>query len=129
SAVDASADSDTVTVYPNGNDVYNENVIVNKLLNIVANSFDTVVNGSFTITATGSGSTVQGFTINGSIHSVVIYLDGASNVKIIGNTINGFNSRHGIYAYNSNSNTLTGNNINGCANGIYLIDSINNMLT
>lgn len=129
SAVDASADSDTITVYPNGNDVYNENVIVNKLLNIVANSSDTVVNGSFTITATGSGSTVQGFTINGSIHSVVIYLDGASNVKIIGNTINGFNSRHGIYAYNSNSNTLTGNNINGCANGIYLIDSINNMLT
>lgn len=129
SAVDASADSDTITVYPNGNDVYNENVIVNKLLNIVANSSDTVVNGSFTITATGSGSTVQGFTINGFIHSVVIYLDGASNVKIIGNTINGFNSRHGIYAYNSNSNTLTGNNINGCANGIYLIDSINNMLT
>jgi len=129
SAVDACADSDTITVYPNGNDVYNENVIVNKLLNIVANSSDTVVNGSFTITATGSGSTVQGFTINGSIHRVVIYLDGASNVKIIGNTINGFNSRHGIYAYNSNINTLTGNNINGCANGISLIDSINNMLT
>lgn len=304
SAVDASADSDTITVYPNGNGVYNENVIVNKLLNIVANSSDTVVNGSFTITATGSGSTIQGFTINKGTPSIVftenfdgvsapalpagwavqdvsgyqgnwatnnglvhlnwgqpahstpnviyfnswdanygesarlyrtsgldlsglssaqlsfwmfheatmssnndyirlqlspngvswsgvgptiyrydgstgwkehtidisaftgpgmnnvqigilgystwgndicidditvttgmapatngIYLNGASNVKIIGNTINGFNNGNGIYAYNSNGDIITGNNINGCVNGISLYGANNNMLT
>ena len=303
SAVDASADSDTITVYPNGNGVYNENVIVNKLLTIVANSSDTVVNGSFTITATGSGSTIQGFTINKANPSAVftenfdsvsaptlpsgwavqdvsgtagnwatnvgtyhpsgqlahsapnvayfnsysatsgnsarlyrisgldlsglssaqvsfwmyhdtswyssydyvqlqlstdgvswsgigpiiyrydgttgwkqqvidissftgpgrnnvqigflgysgwgndihlddisvgtgvsslpngIYLNGASNVKIIGNTINGFNNGNGIYAYNSNGDIINGNNINGCVNGISLYGANNNMLT
>lgn len=70
-AVDASSDSDTISVYPNGTGVYNENVIVNKLLTIVANSSDTVVNGSFTITAAGSGSTIQGFTINQGTPSTI----------------------------------------------------------
>ena len=57
-------DGDVINVYPNGTGVYTENVIVNKNLTIKANSSGTVVNGSFTVTSAGSGSTIQGFTIN-----------------------------------------------------------------
>ena len=64
SAVDGSADADTITVYPNGTGVYNENVVVNKNLTLKANSSATVVNGSFTVTAAGNGSAIEGFTVN-----------------------------------------------------------------
>lgn len=64
SAVDGSSDTDTITVYPNGTGVYNENVVVNKNLTLKANSSATVVNGSFTVTAAGNGSTIEGFTVN-----------------------------------------------------------------
>ena len=63
-AVDGSSNTDTITVHPNGTGVYKENVKVNKNLTIKAYSANTVVNGSFTITAAGSGSKIEGFTIN-----------------------------------------------------------------
>jgi len=95
---------------------YTENVVVNKKLTIRPFSGEVVTVQAldpskpvFTITAAGSGSTIEGFTINGATGSYGIYLDCANNCTINNNIITG--NCYGIYLYNSSNNKIAGNMI------------------
>lgn len=69
---------DTIQVEPG---IYTEHVILNKMLNLIATGPNTIINGTLTITAQGSGSTVQGFTItNGTTTSTTIFSENFDSV-------------------------------------------------
>lgn len=104
---------------------YTENVVVNKKLTIRPFSGEVVTVQAldpskpvFTITAAGSGSTIEGFTINGATGSYGIYLDCANNCTINNNIITG--NCYGIYLYNSSNNKIAGNMIKNNERGIYI---------
>ena len=137
---------DVIQIYSG---TYVETVIVNKKLTIIPVSGNNVTikaanpNGNaFTITNSGNGSIIEGFTIKGNINlnanNCTIYLNtiigngtagiiasNSFNNTILDNiiTCNGFN---GIQS-NSSSNTIYGNTISGCESGIYSENSNDNI--
>ncbi len=123
SAVNAAKNGDTILVNA-GN--YIENVILNKNLILEAlgqvnvTALDTT-QPVFLINNSGSGSTIEGFTISGSTNSG-IYINNATGNTILNNTIFGNNSTSwGICLVNSNGpNYITGNNVTNCIEGINL---------
>ncbi|MDZ4171172.1 MAG: Ig-like domain-containing protein [Methanobacteriaceae archaeon] len=126
-AVSSSAAGDSITVYSNNNNPYIENVNIGKNLTIKANGAVTVQsinpgNVVFNINSGGSGTTIQGFTITGATTSIGIYLNEASDCKILNNKI--INCNDGINAHRSNNNQIVGNTIintgTGYSYGIYL---------
>ncbi|CEL25988.1 hypothetical protein MB9_2377 [Methanobacterium formicicum] len=111
---------------------YIENVVINKKI-IIKSAFDhdTYIqateysNNVFTITQTGSGTTIQGLSINGGEDG--IYLDNTTGCQIIANTIY-YNSK-GIHLYNSYNNNIIGNTLYNNFEGIYLDSSSNNTIS
>lgn len=104
---------------------YTENVIANKNLTIKPVSGDNVIVQAsnpnipvFTVTSTGSGSTIQGFTITGATNSCGVYLDSADNCTIDDNVIT--ENLYGIYLYNSSNNTISGNTVQENERGVYV---------
>ncbi len=143
--------NDTITLKDG---TYIENVIVNKKLtikpvtgeNVIVEAAD-LTNSVFTITSSGSGSTIQGLNINGGLYGIFlnntsgcnitensildnaggIYLNNATNNTINSNILisNGF----GVNLENSNSNTISGNNVKNNFDGIDIYRSNNNTIT
>ncbi|MGZ4856769.1 MAG: NosD domain-containing protein, partial [Methanobacteriaceae archaeon] len=102
---------------------YSENIYINYMVNLVpyiganvtiqpANINQTII----TINNGGSGSSIQGLTITGSINGNGIYLYNAQNCTITGNTI--IDNVWGVYLYYSINNTISGNNITSNGDGI-----------
>lgn len=109
---------------------YNENIVINKKLTLIPVSDGNVTiwglnssNPVFTITQSGSGSVIIGFTITGATNSSGIFLDSTfsnsiTDCYIANNIVTG--NKNGIYlGYTSNNNTLVGNTIINNSNGIY----------
>jgi parallel beta-helix repeat protein len=124
-------DGDIITV---GDGIYTENIVVNKILTIIAadganvtvQAVDTNSN-VFTINSSGSGSAIEGLNINGGYDG--INLDSADNCTITGNTITN-NYNNGIDLENSSNNTISNNNITYNWNyGIYFELSSNNIVS
>src|SRR6185295_9514337 len=91
SAIDGASAGDTILV---GTGVYNEHLVINKQLNIIAldGAATTTINGAVSITASDVdlGDTNHGFTINpGATDTAAITLGAVANVHIEGNTFNG----------------------------------------
>lgn len=125
---------DTITVF---NGTYNENVVINKRINIVSGSNSTPsLFGSVTINSGGSGSRIQGLHLNGNInlntvnctiYNNTIVVEGYSGI-IASNSFNNIISDNaitrtdyrcdGISSYSS-ANTIYGNTISGCEFGIW----------
>ena len=102
---------------------YSGNIIINKKVNLkAADDANPSIIGTITINSGGSGSIIQGLTINGNINL------NANNCTIIDNIIIG-NGTSGIIASNSINNKITYNNItsNGF-NGIQSNFSSNNII-
>lgn len=102
---------------------YSGNIIINKKVNLkAADDANPSIIGTITINSGGSGSIIQGLTINGNINL------NANNCTIIDNIIIG-NGTSGIIASNSINNKITYNNItsNGF-NGIQSNSSSNNII-
>ncbi len=125
-AVNAANNGDTILV--NGGN-YIENVILNKNLILEASGQVNIIpldstQPVFLINNSGSGSTIQGFTITGSTNSG-IYINNATGNTILNNTLLGNNSTSwGICIVNSNGqNNITGNNVTNCIEGINLYDT------
>jgi parallel beta-helix repeat protein len=115
---------------------YSENVIVNKKViirpvtrnNVIINALS-LFNPIFTITSSGSGSWIQGFTLVGptSLDTARgIYLQSTTNCNIIGNIIKG--NYCGINIYDSNNNLLLNNTIVDSKYAIILKDSSVNLI-
>ncbi len=135
-AVNSASSNDTIFVNDNNgsNYTYNENVVINKKLQVFAKTGGNVaiqsLNSSkpvITINSAADGSTIQGFIIKGATKTSGIYSSGTSNCKIIGNTFT--NNNYGIWLINGQNNTISGNilanntiygiNINGLNNNLF----------
>ncbi len=120
---------DTLNV---GSKTYTENITVYKQLTLQAQGLVTVnpLNISlpvFTINTDGSGSTIQGFNINGAINSAGIYLTSTDNCLMMGNTLS--NNFIGVLIRNSNTSTVSGNTIeNNSWVGVVIDNSRNNTI-
>ncbi|MEA1984923.1 MAG: NosD domain-containing protein [Euryarchaeota archaeon] len=132
-AINNATAGDTILVYPG---TYNENVDVNKQLNITSTDGAAATN----VTAASSsdhvfdisvdGVTLCGFNVSGGTSSGVagIYLLSSSNNTLTSNTAS--DNSYGIYLSSSSNNTLTSNTAsNNSFYGIYLFSSNNNTLT
>ena len=145
-AIDNAIDGDTIKVVEG---TYNENVIVNKQLNIIATGLaaNTIIKGAdpaqpvFNIQK--DGTTIQGFTIIGTTDSsgiqlnnvqncnvnaniiqnngIGIDLEGCTNCNINGDTIQ--NNGEGIYLGKSTNCSINGNTLQNNSVGIYLDNS------
>jgi len=131
-AVNASNNGYTIVVAA-GN--YNENVVVNKSINLVgAGAGVTIVNGSipnnYVFNITTNYVNISGFTITSTIgsYSKGIYLNRANYANISNNTL--WNNNIGIQLEYANNNNLVGNRVlNNDGFGIHLYGSGNNNLT
>jgi parallel beta-helix repeat protein len=70
----------------------------------------------FNVSQSGSGTTITGFTINGTTNNVGIILNSAKNITINNNTIT--NTLKGIQLTNSTNNTISNNTVNKNVNGV-----------
>ena len=91
SVINSASAGDTIMV---GTGVFNEHLLINKQLNIIAldGAATTIINGAVSITASGVdlGDTNHGFTINpGATDTAAVTLGAVANVHIEGNTFNG----------------------------------------
>jgi len=136
SVVNGAAANDNITVNDDNGNPYNytENVVVNKNLTLKANGTVGVNaqnqnNPVFRIDNSGSGSTIQGFSLKGvtATNQAVIYLNNANYCTITGNTIIGdyypgapTNTVNwgGILLYSSDYNLIYNNTVN---NNLYSI--------
>jgi autotransporter family porin len=117
SAVTASGNGDNINVNPNNGNPYIETINIDHPLNIVANGEVTVqkvdlAGGVFHVFGSGSGTTIQGFTITKTDAAMAdsgIALSSVDNCHITNNKIIGFGS--GINVVNSDNNIISGNTI------------------
>ncbi len=138
--------NDTITVYSNGTNSYNENLNIKKRINLVANGSVTVKASNsnlpvITIWNHGINSIITGFNLVGGTSGIVTYAD---NCQIIGNNItigtpgssysNGVDSGStldGGIAVEGNNVTIQGNTIqenHDNVKGIMIISSNSNIL-
>ena len=122
---------DTLIVSPGTTGIYIENVIVSKMLSIIANGTVTVQALDadlpvFDIQFGADGSIINGFNIIGSNNCGVQV--GASNVTIINNTIDGASSGNGIVFYAPGTNIIN-NYINNTFEAIFASLADNSSIT
>lgn len=114
-AVDGSHEQDTIIVYSNGTYTYNENIVINK--NLTLNGRDNAtLHGSFTITSTGSGSTIKGFNVTQfDSNRLITVQTGANNVKLEDLILsNATLNDNGGAIYNAGGTASMPNHINNC---------------
>ncbi|WP_148266540.1 NosD domain-containing protein [Methanocella arvoryzae] len=118
SAINAASAGDTIVV---NSGTYSESITLNKNI-ILQGSGSPVLSpgGKNGITVTASGATVQGFTIKGAKHGILV--SGASNVVVKGNTVTG-GSGDGIRLTGANYATVSGNTLNSNYFGIEMFDT------
>lgn len=118
SAINAAVAGDTIVV---NSGTYSESITLNKNV-ILQGSGSPVISpsGRNGITVTASGATVQGFTIKGAKHGVLV--SSASSVVVKGNTITG-GSGDGIRLTSANYATVSGNTLNSNYFGIQMFDT------
>jgi len=132
-AINAANDGDSIRVWAG---TYNENVIVNKTLNIIGNlTANTFINGGGggdVIQITADRVNISGFTItNGGTqfspnYDAGIELNNVSNCVILDNNISN-NGQLGIRFFQSNNNSIINNNINSNLRDGLLISISNNL--
>lgn len=126
--IDGTTNGDTIR-FTSG--IYTDiSLSITKLLNLEGDN--ATLNGVgtsniFNITQSGSGTTITGFTINGTANNIGISLNSSKNVIINNNTIT--NTLKGIQLINSTNNTISNNTVNKNVKGVIISNlSINNYI-
>ncbi|MCD4806843.1 MAG: right-handed parallel beta-helix repeat-containing protein [Methanococcoides sp.] len=130
-AVNAALDGDIILVYPG---TYNENVDVNKQLNITstdgsaATHVTSASSNDDVFEVTADEVTISGFHVSGASSNNGIHLHEIENCIVINNKVS--NNSFGIRLFRSSNNTLTNNTVsNNTGIGIYMSSSSNDTLT
>jgi len=111
------------------NGIYNENVVVNKTINLVGeNKSVTIINsnGDYGISITADWVNMSGFNINGGGCAIELYY---SNYSTISGNIVPIGYSSGIEMSYSSNNTISGNDVHGGDTGIRVISSNYNTIT
>ncbi len=131
-AVDNATSGDTVYVY---NGTYNENVVVNKTINLPGENRDTtIIQGGLgdVVRITADWVNITGFTFRSggwNIGDAGIELDNVQNCRVFNNNAI-YNGGYGIYLFNSSGNNISANNASSNdSNGIYIFYSNGNSLS
>ncbi|HEC77372.1 MAG TPA: PKD domain-containing protein [Thermoplasmatales archaeon] len=119
------------TVYVIGTDgqIYEENVVVNKSVNIIGIDNPTIrVGGSYAVKITVDWARIDGFNIEGENVQNGFYLENAARCTIINCNLSGSITNNGIYLFSSHNNTIRNNNIQNAQHGIYASWSLGNKI-
>ena len=134
-AINASNNNDTIIVAAG---IYNENVIVNKSVNLTgAGANVTIINASdpnshVIYVSAKDGVNISDFTATGGTggthtsRSAGIYISRTNDTNISNNIIS--NNYYGIYLFIANNTNFSGNNVNSNNYGIYLMLSSGNSI-
>jgi parallel beta-helix repeat protein len=128
-AVDNSTEGCTIFVYPG---TYNENVDVDKQLNIIATGGATVTkitavsSDDHVFNVTSDGVTISGFNISGATgpSKAGICLYDSGNTLLSSNLVS--DNANGIYLHSSNNNTIYNNHFNNSVNTYFTGTSTGN---
>ncbi|MEM5785580.1 MAG: S8 family serine peptidase [Candidatus Aenigmatarchaeota archaeon] len=123
-AINNATDGETIYVYSG---IYNENLIINKSINLIGeNQYTTIINASeIAINISANYASVSNFNINTN-SNIGIYLN-ANNSKISENFLNTSN-KIGIYLENVKNNNIEKNVINSYESGLILNSSVENLI-
>ncbi len=117
-------------VYVIGTDgqVYEENVVVDKAIDLIGIDNPTIrIGGSYVVKIESDWVKLDGFTIEGNAAENGVYLENAARCTIINCTIRNI-SKMGVYLYNSHNNTIQNNSIYNTLYGVYGSWSLGNRI-
>lgn len=135
-AINAASNGDTILVAAG---IYNENVIVNKSVNLTGAGADvTIVKASgpdsnVFFVSTQNGVNISGFTVTGGtggihpLYSAGIILSRTNNTNVSNNNVS--NNFYGIYLFSAINTNLSNNHVNSNNYGIYIMLSSKNIIT
>jgi len=118
-------------VYVIGTDgqVYEENVVVDKAIDLIGIDNPTIrIGGNYVVKIESDWVKMDGFTIEGNAADNGVYLEDAARCTIINCTIRNV-SKMGVYLSNSHNNTIQNNVIYNAHYGIYGSWSLGNRIT
>ncbi len=108
-------------VYVIGTDgqIYNENVIVDKAIDLIGIDNPTIrASGSYVVKVESDWARIDGFVIEGNSAENGVYIENSARCRIVNCTIHDV-SKMGVYLSNSHNNTIQNNDIYNTMYGVY----------
>ncbi|HHF56514.1 MAG TPA: hypothetical protein ENL42_06350, partial [Thermoplasmatales archaeon] len=119
----------TVYVIGTDNQVYEENVVVDKSIDLIGIDNPTIrASGTNVVTVQADWARIDGFTIEGDTVQNGIYIEDATRCTIINCTISTNISKMGVYLDSAHNNTIRNNTIQDGLYGIYADYSLGNTI-
>jgi len=119
----------TVYVIGTDNQVYEENVVVDKSIDLIGIDNPTIrASGTNVVTVQVDWAKIDGFNIEGDSAENGIYIEDATRCTIINCTISTNISKMGIYLDSAHNNTIRNNTIQDGLYGIYADSSLGNAI-
>ncbi|RLF41031.1 MAG: hypothetical protein DRN21_01035, partial [Thermoplasmata archaeon] len=119
----------TVYVIGTDNQVYEENVVVDKSIDLIGIDNPTIrASGTNVVTVQADWARIDGFTIEGDTVQNGIYIEDATRCTIINCTISTNISKMGVYLDSAHNNTIRNNTIQDGLYGIYADSSLGNTI-
>lgn len=119
----------TVYVIGTDNQVYEENVVVDKSIDLIGIDNPTIrASGTNVVTVQVDWAKIDGFNIEGDSAENGIYIEDATRCTIINCTISTNISKMDIYLSSSHNNTIRNNTLRGGLYGIYADHSLGNTI-
>lgn len=127
--IDAVPPGGTVYVIGTDNQVYEENVVVDKSIDLIGIDNPTIrASGTNVVTVQVDWAKIDGFNIEGDSAENGIYIEDATRCTIINCTISTNISKMDIYLSSSHNNTIRNNTLLGALYGIYADHSLGNTI-
>jgi flagellin-like protein len=118
-----------VNVIGTDGQIYEENVIIEKSIDLIGVDQPTInASGNKIITVESDWVTIRGFNVTGNSAQTGIYVGDATRSTICNCNISGDISKYGIWLMYSHNNTVHDVSLRGCQYGIYAANSLGNKI-